>query len=80
MIDLKQTREELEELAATATHIGNLGQHFISQAGSQFWHRKAQFLLGLADVLETLGTEELTLTNLQAAAERALIPPATSAS
>ena len=74
MFDIKQTREELEELAATAQHIGNLGPHFISDSGSKFWIRKSEFLLGLADVLETLGTEELTLATLQAAAERALQP------
>lgn len=74
MIDIPKTREELEELAATAKHIGNLGPHFISESGSMFWIRKSEFLLGLADVLENLGTEELTLANLQAAAERALQP------
>ena len=74
MIDILTTREELDELAATATHIANLGPHFISAAGSSYWSGKASFLHGLSDVLEEIGSRELTLENLHAAAEAALKP------
>jgi hypothetical protein len=72
MLDIPKTKEELEELAAALAHIANLGPHFISSEGAAYWDRKATFLLGLSDTLEQLGTEELTIENLQAAAERAL--------
>lgn len=75
MLSIQQTREELEELAAALAHIASLGSNFISPAGAAYWDRKAKFLLGLSDTLEELTTEELTLTNLQAAAERAINPP-----
>ena len=73
MLDIQYTREELDELAAALAHIANLGPHFISSEGAAYWDRKAKFLLGLSDVLEQLDTEPLTLTNLQTAAEKALI-------
>jgi hypothetical protein len=38
-----------------------------------FWKQKAEFLRGLSDVLTQLETQELNLTNLQTAAEKALI-------
>jgi benzoyl-CoA reductase/2-hydroxyglutaryl-CoA dehydratase subunit BcrC/BadD/HgdB len=74
MIDILTTREELDELAATATHIANLGPHFISPAGASYWSGKASVLHGLSDVLEEIGSRELTLENLQAAAEKAIKP------
>jgi len=80
MLSTKQTIEELDELAAALAHIASLGPHFISSNGAAYWDRKAKFLLGLSDTFEELGTEELTLTNLQAAAERAIAPPPQPAS
>ena len=74
MIDILTTREELDELAATATHIANLGPHFISPAGASYWSGKASILRGLSDVLEEIGSQDLTLENLQAAAEKAIKP------
>ncbi len=79
MLSIPETREELEELAAALSHIANLGPHFISSEGAAYWDRKAKFLLGLSDVLAQLDTEPLTLTNLQAAAERAITPTSTPA-
>lgn len=73
MLDIHQTREELEELATAAEHIARTGQIYISPRAIDFWRRKAEFLRGLSDVLEQLETQELTLTNLQIAAEQALI-------
>lgn len=74
MIDIPKTREELEELGCALQHIANLGTLYLSVKGAEYWQKKTELILGLADVLETLGTEDLTLTNLQAAAERALRP------
>lgn len=74
MLSIPQTREELEELAAALAHIASLGPNFISPSGAAYWDRKAKFLLGLSDTFEELSDQELTLTNLQAAAERAITP------
>jgi hypothetical protein len=73
MLDIHQTREELEELATAADHIARTGQVYISERAVDFWKRKAEFLRGLSDVLNQLETQELTLPNLQTAAEQALI-------
>jgi hypothetical protein len=73
MLDLATTREELEELATAADHIARTGQVYISERAVNFWKHKAEFLRGLSDVLEQLETQDLTLTNLQTAAEQALI-------
>jgi hypothetical protein len=73
MLDIHQTREELEELATAAEHIARNGQLYISERAIDFWRRKAEFLRGLSDVLHELETKELTLANLQTAAEQALI-------
>jgi hypothetical protein len=77
MLSIQKTREELEELAAALAHIASLGPNFISPSGAAYWDRKAKFLLGLSDTLEELGTEDLTIANLQAAAERAIQPTST---
>ena len=73
MLDIHQTREELEELATAAEHIARTGQVYISERAVNFWKHKAEFLRGLSDVLHELETKELTLANLQTAAEQALI-------
>jgi len=71
MLDIATTREELEELATAADHIARTA--YISEPAVNFWKNKAEFLRGLSDVLEQLETQDLTLTNLQTAAEQALI-------
>jgi predicted nucleic acid-binding protein len=46
MLDIHQTREELEELATAADHIARTGQVYISERAVDFWKRKAEFLRG----------------------------------